>query len=106
MAGVPTVTAPPTAQGGDVAAPSLQRYDWFCNSQTGEADVSLRWTDKAGNESGYRIYVNGQVFIELPANTSQYNFSFRLTGGQDASIYIEAFNEAEAGSTSPITISC
>jgi uncharacterized protein YraI len=106
VAGVPTISGAPTPLAGAPKSPSLQRYDYFCNSQTNQVDLSLRWTDKSANESGYRIYINDKVFVELPADSAKYDLSFDMEAGETASFKIEAFNQAGAASTSAISISC
>lgn len=105
LARVPTVTQPATPPAGSLKAPSLARYDYFCNGQD-QIELSLRWTDKSSNESGYRIYINGKAFTELPADTSQYSLTFAREGSQNATFSIEAFNSVGTASTSVVTISC
>jgi hypothetical protein len=105
IARVPTVTQPATPAAGPPTAPSLARYDYFCNGQ-GQLELSLRWTDKSSNESGFRIYINGKGFAELPADTSQYSLSFDRNGADSATFNIAAFNQAGEASTSVVTITC
>lgn len=105
LARVPTVTQPSTPPAGALKAPGLARYDYVCNGQ-GQIELSLRWTDKSSNESGYRIYINGKVFVELPADSSQYSLVFDRGGAANATFNIEAFNPVGNASTSVVTISC
>jgi len=105
IARVPTVTAPATPGAGAPKAPSIQRYDFSCTGG-GRAELSIRWTDKSANEVGYRIYMNGEVLIELPADSTQYSGSVLLPNGQNAAFNIEAFNETGMASSSVFTISC
>ena len=105
IARVPTVTQPATPSAGPPTAPSLARYDYFCNGQ-GQIELSLRWTDKSSNESGFRVYINGKGFAELPADTTEYSLSFDRNGTSSATFNIEAFNQGGQASTSVVTITC
>ena len=105
IARVPTVTQPATPAAGPPTAPSLARYDYFCNGQ-GQIELSLRWTDKSSNESGFRVYINGKGFAELPADTTEYSLSFDRNGASSATFNIEAFNQGGQASTSVVTITC
>ena len=102
---VPTVTQPATPSAGGLKAPGLIRYDYGCNAQN-QIELSLRWSDKSSSESGYRIYINGKVFIELPANTSDYSLTFDRGDSSSASFNIEAFNSAGSASTAVVTFTC
>lgn len=105
LARVPTVTQPSTPSAGAPKPPSLARYDYICNGQD-QIELSLRWTDKSSNESGFRIYINGKVFVELPADSSQYSLTFDRAGAPGGTFNIEAFNSVGTASTSVVTISC
>jgi len=105
LARVPTVTQPSTPSAGAPKAPSLARYDFICTGQN-QIELSLRWTDKSSNESGFRVYINGKVFTELPADSSQYNLTFDRGGSSSATFNIEAYNPVGSASTSVVTISC
>lgn len=105
LARVPTVTQPSTPSAGAPKAPGLARYDYFCTG-TSQIELSLRWTDKSANESGYRVYINGKVFAELPADTSQYSLTFDRAGSSSATFNIEAYNPVGSASTSVVTITC
>ncbi|MBE0672977.1 MAG: SH3 domain-containing protein [Anaerolineales bacterium] len=104
-ASVPTVTAPPTPQGGELEKVSLQKWDVSCNYETNEANIIIRWTDKDG-ESGYRILRNNEVVAELAANSTQFTEVISLLSGQSVGYNIVAFNAAGSASSSTVTLSC
>ena len=105
IAAVPTVTQPSTPQAGKPNAPGLQKWEYSCSGD-GHADLSIRWTDRADDESGYRVYMNDKVLTELPANSTELTTKILLPAGASASIYVEAFNAAGSASFPPFSFSC
>jgi len=105
LTAVPTVNAPTAQSAGKPDAPVLQEWKYSCTGD-GRADLLIRWTDKADNEAGYRVYMNGEVLSELPANSNKLETSILLPAGLNASIYVEAYNPSGAASFAPFTFSC
>ncbi|MFN8413591.1 MAG: SH3 domain-containing protein [Anaerolineales bacterium] len=103
---VPTVTAPPTPTGKAPEGVSLQKWDIFCNFQTGNADVTIKWSDKSNDETGYRVIRDGNLIVELPANTTSYSETIPLVTGQSASYSVTVFNAIGSESSSTITLTC
>jgi len=102
---VPTVTAPPTPVGKAPIGVSLQKWDISCNYQTGQADVTIKWSDK-DDETGYRIVRNGAVIAELPPNTTQFIETISLLAGQSVGYNVEAFNLIGSTTSSKISLYC
>ena len=105
---VPTVTAPPTPQGGAPQAPTFPQKDgwtWFCDG-AGNTEVTLNWNDNADHEIGYRVYRNGELIMELPANTTSFNENIAYPGEQGLTYTVEAFNEVGASSGSTEALFC
>jgi hypothetical protein len=102
---VPTVTAPATPTGNAPQGVSLQKWDIFCNYQTNQADVTLRWSDE-DTETGYRVVRNGNVIAELPANTTQFIETISLLSGQSVGYAVEAFNGVGTSSSKTIALYC
>lgn len=102
---VPTVTAPPTPQGGIPENVSLQKWDISCDYINNTADISIRWTDKDG-ESGYRIIRNEEMVVELAANSAEFRETISLLAGQSVSYSIVAYNSAGSNASKTITLSC
>ncbi len=103
---VPTVTAPPTPEGSAPSGIGFQKWDIFCNFQTGKADISIRWSDKSDDEAGFRVYRNGGVVAEFPPNTTQFAETITLLEGQSVGYRVESFNESGSASTSTISLAC
>ena len=69
-------------------------WEYNCGAGT----VSLQWLDNADNETGYRIYRNGQMIADLPAGSTSYTDAIYLgIGPLDYSI--QAYNDAGRIST-------
>jgi hypothetical protein len=105
MAGIPTVTAPPTVQGSTLRPPVIDRWTYACTGN-GRADLTVQWTDRSTSESGYRIYMNGQVLVELPADSNSFSSSVLISAGGTANIYIEAFSTSGSATSSTFNFSC
>lgn len=103
---VPTVTAPATPTGKAPEGVSLQKWDIFCNYQTGQADVTIKWSDKGDDETGYRVLRNSGVIAELPENTTQYTETITLLSGQSVGYSVEAFNTIGTASSKTIALYC
>ena len=101
---VPTVTPPPTATMPPPLAPANRKWDYSCSG--GNATVNLTWEDKATNETGYRIFRDGEQVAELPANSTSFTETVPLESGESATYYLQVYGPSGAVNTSTITISC
>ncbi|GAB4538209.1 MAG: hypothetical protein Fur002_01310 [Anaerolineales bacterium] len=107
FAAVPTVTAPPTPLGGAPAAPTFAKngWTWFCYG-SGDTDIELAWKDNADSEKGYRVYRNGELIAELPANSTYFKETTPYPGGMGLQYTVEAFNESGAASAQTEILFC
>lgn len=103
---VPTVTAPPTQQGGTPEAATFPKNGWTFYCYTGQADITLSWNDKADNETGYRIVRNGEAIADLPANSTYFEETISLASGQSVEYKIRAYNQAGEVDSSSAKITC
>lgn len=101
---VPSVTPPATASPSPPRAPSIASWDYLCGF--GNVTVNLKWTDRAENESGYRIYRGDERITDLPPNSTAYSEVIEVEGSENITYRIEVFNSAGASSSSPINFSC
>ncbi|MBN1453244.1 MAG: SH3 domain-containing protein [Anaerolineales bacterium] len=101
---VPSVTPPATATASPPAAPSIANWEYLCGF--GNATVNLKWTDRAENESGYRIYRNDEQVTELAPNSNAFSEVIDVEEGEDITYRIETFNSTGAASSSTISFSC
>jgi hypothetical protein len=108
FAAVPTVTAPPTPEGGaPEAATFLKENGWtFDCSTPGQASITLSWNDKAEDETGYRILRNREIIAELPANSTFFAETIELLSGQNVAYQIRAYNLIGETDSAVATITC
>ena len=101
---VPTVTPPPTATAAPPAAPSI--VDWHFDCGGGNMTFTLKWADKATNETGYRIFRNGEQVAELPANSTSFTETIAMEAGQDASYYLQVYAPSGTANSSLMHLTC
>ena len=101
----PSESPTPTETAHPLGTPSLKTYDFICSwiGSNTEMEMIIEWIDKADNELGYRIYRNGEMIVELGANTTKYTDLFSAGQGQPANYAIEAYNDG--GASGKITFS-
>jgi len=108
FAAVPTVSAPPTPEGGAPKAPAFQKgsgWTFFCKGD-GQTDITLSWADNSVNESGYRILRNGEKVAELPANSTYFAETIALLSGQSVGYQVQAYNTAGETTSSTAKMTC
>ncbi len=88
-----------TAGNNSPARPGSLFYNYFCPSLT-DAEITLSWTDNAGNENGYREYRKGTHLVDLPANSTTYTDNTTREAGSVFSYTVEAFYEFGTSSRS------
>ena len=99
---VASVTPPATSTVAPPRAPVLQEWHFSCNGQT--ITFTVTWTDNATDETGYRIFRNGEQLIELPANTTTYTDTF--TTDQGVEYYVEVFSPSGTANSSVMRMRC
>lgn len=101
---VSSVTPPPTATIAPPAAPSIQKWDFFCSA--GQMTITITWTDRAANEVGYRVIRDDVVVAELPADSNKYSETITVDGDESVVYYIEVYGPSGAVRSTPIRLSC
>ncbi|MEO8355079.1 MAG: SH3 domain-containing protein [Chloroflexota bacterium] len=101
---VPSVTPPGTATLAPPQAPSMKNWEYSCSG--GTMTVLLEWTDKATDETGYRVFRNGEMLVELPANSASYTDSVALLSGEDVEYYVQVYAPGGSANTNGIRMSC
>ena len=105
---VPSVTPPPTATPPLPSAPSALLWNYECtfNGINNDLNVSLTWTDKANNETGYRVFRDGELIADLAAGSTNYSDRVAVNPGQSTVYRIEAYNITGGAGKSTDSISC
>jgi hypothetical protein len=103
---VSSVTPPPTVTKAPPLAPSIQKWDFFCSTVSGEMTITIRWTDRASDETGYRVIRDDVAVADLPANSTTYTETILLATGESVTYYIEVYSSTGSVRSSPIKLTC
>jgi hypothetical protein len=99
---VPVIAAPPTPTPETTPPEAPTRFRIAARVCSGQQySVSLEWIDNAENETGYRIYREGQVLTELAPDSIGY--TDQPPYGGPYTYLLEAFNEAGASDPASLT---
>ena len=101
---VSSVTPPATATQAPPQAPSFEEWTFSCSGGTMTFNVS--WLDKASDETGYRVFRNGEAVAELPANSTSYVDTFDFTAGEDVDYYVQVHGPSGTANTATIRVTC
>src|SRR4030095_8728434 len=77
---VSSVTPPPTATSAPPRQPGIVEWNFSCGG--GALTFTVTWVDNASNETGYRIFRNGEPLVELPADSTTYTDQFNVSADQ------------------------
>ena len=105
-----SVTTPsaPTSSVGAVQSPGGLKYQYDCvyNGIPGNIRVILQWSDRSNNETGFRVYRDGALVVDLAANSTTYTDYFAGSTTVTYSYRVAAYNAAGEVSGNPISFSC
>lgn len=101
---VSSVTPPPTATARPPRAPGLENWEFFCSDDT--LNFSVIWVDNTNDETGFRIFRNGEVVVELPANSTTFTDRFAVSSNQRVEYYIQVFSPSGTANSSVMPMSC
>ncbi len=105
---LPTMTAPPAPTANPPTAPGWSKYNYNCVYAAGGSTLTMNlvWSDRSNNETGFKIYRDGQEVANLAADTTSYTDVTFVASGLSLGYYVEAYSEAGKASSSTITASC
>jgi hypothetical protein len=98
----PTSASGNTSGGTPPEAPSLQKWDYSCGD--GKLTFTVTWNDKATDETGYRIFRNGELLTELPADSNTYTDT--LASEQNVEYYIQVYSPGGTANSSAMKAGC
>lgn len=101
---VSSVTPPATVTSAPPQAPSILEWNFSCAGGTMTFIVS--WLDKANDETGYRVFRNGEVAAELPANSSAYTDSIAQPGSENVDYYLQVYSPYGSANSSIMRMNC
>ena len=105
---LPTMTAPPLPTREPPPAPNWSKWNYECAYASGGSTMTMNllWTDHATNETGYRVYRDGQVIASLGPDINSYIDVAFLESGKSFSYSVEVYSDAGQSSTSTISKAC
>lgn len=101
---VSSVTPPPTATSAPPRGPGIIEWNFSCSD--GAITFSVTWADNAANETGYRIFRNGEAIVELPADSTTYTDVYNLPADQNVEYYIQVYSSTGSASSSIMRMRC
>lgn len=101
---VSSVTPPATVTQAPPQAPSFEEWTFSCSG--GIMTFNISWFDKASDETGYRVFRNGEAVAELPANSTSYVDTFEFTAGDDVDYYVQVHSPFGIANTATIRVTC
>ena len=101
---VPSVTSPPTATLAPPQTPSIQRWEYFCSA--GQMTITIEWTDRATNETGYRVLRDGESVAELAANSTTYSETIVMESGESAEYFLQVYGPGGTANASVGQLTC
>lgn len=105
-----SVTTPsaPTSAAGPLQAPTALKYQYDCvyNGIPGNIQVLLQWSDRSNSELGFRIYRDGLIVGEVPANTTTYADYFTGSTTVTYTYRVSAYNATGEALGGTISFSC
>jgi hypothetical protein len=102
---VASVTPPPTMTARPPRAPGIIEWNFTCSSD-GTLTFTVNWADNANNETGYRVFRNGEAITELPANTTTYTNIFAVSPDQSVDYYLQVFAPSGTANSSIMRMKC
>ena len=101
---VSSVTPPPTATKAPPEAPSIQEWKFSCSGTILTFTVS--WTDRASNETGYRVFRNGEAVAELPPNSTSFVDTFDTADVENVDYSLQVFSPYGSANSSVMRMTC
>ncbi len=86
-----TTPVVPTALAMAPAQPGPLFYQYECTSYS--ISVSLKWSDRADNETGYHVYRADNMIADLPAGSTTYDDTVQLAPPQALQYSVAAYND-------------
>lgn len=103
---VPSVTPPATATVAPPRAPSITKWDFFCNTATEEMNITILWKDNATNEEGFNVYRDTQKIAQLPPDSNSYSETITVKTGQTVKYQIEVYGPSGSALSSIVSVTC
>jgi hypothetical protein len=101
---VSSVTPPATATSAPPRAPIILDWNFFCEG--GNLNFTVTWRDDATDETGYRIFRNGEAIVELPANSTTHTDLYDVPSDQSVEYFVQVYSPTGSANTSIMRMRC
>jgi len=101
---VPSVTPPPTATSAPPRGPGILEWNFSCSD--GAITFTVNWADNSKDETGYRIFRNGEQLAELPADSTTYTDVYNVSADQSVEYYVQVYSPTGSANTSTMRMKC
>jgi hypothetical protein len=101
---VASVTPPPTTTSAPPRGPGIVKWEFFCS--TGTLTFNVTWADNARDETGYRIFRNGEQLAELPPDSTTYTDNVAVSGDESLEYYIQVYSPTGTANSSVMRMKC
>ncbi len=81
---------------------SIVNWNYSCNN--GTLTFTVNWKSRLTDETGFRVFRNGEVLAELPADSTSYTDS--LPAGQNLEYYIQVYGPSGTANSSVRRVGC
>ena len=103
-AAVSSVNPPPTSTKAPPQAPSIVEWEFNCGG--GTLTFTVTWTDRGIDETGYRVFRDGEAVAELAANSTSYIDTFAFTSGENVDYYLQVYSPYGSANSSVMRMMC
>jgi hypothetical protein len=101
---VASVTPPPTSTSAPPRAPGIVKWEFFCSG--GTLTFNVTWADNTTDETGYRVFRNGEQAAELAANSTTYTDTVEVSGDQSLEYYLQVYSPSGTANSSVMRMKC
>jgi|KBSSwiStaDraftv2_1062776.scaffolds.fasta_scaffold77637_2 hypothetical protein len=101
---VASVTPPATSTSAPPRGPGIIKWEFFCTG--GSLTFNVTWADNAKDETGYRVFRNGEQAAELPADTTTFTDTVEVSGDQSLEYYMQVYSPTGTANSSVMRMKC
>lgn len=102
---VSSVTPPATSTAHPPRQPGVVEWNFSCG--VGTLNFTVTWKDNENNETGYRVFRNGEQLAELPANSTTYTDLHNLSSPEESvEYYLQVYGPSGSANSSVMRMRC
>lgn len=101
---VASVTPPATSTSAPPRAPIILEWNFFCEG--GNLNFTVTWRDDSSDETGYRLFRNGEGIVELPANSTTHTDLYDVQSDESVEYYVQVYSPTGTANTSIMRMRC